>query len=65
MSTTLKTRAKNVKHNFMPASQSLVVGALFAACEDIWSMVKALGNLLLEIWLEAVYSTAMLIQRFR
>lgn len=65
MSTTLKARAKNVKHNFMPASQSLVTGALFAALEDIWNMMKALGNLLLEIWLETVYSTAILIQRFR
>lgn len=56
---------KKVDHRFMPASNSLLVGIISAAYEDLSLMMKALGNILLEIWLETVYNTATLIQRFR
>lgn len=56
---------QQVDHHFMPASNSLLVGIMNAAYEDLSLMMKALGNVLLEIWLETVYSTATLIQRFR
>lgn len=61
------THAKNTRFDkrFMPASNSLATGIVRAAFEDICLMMKSLGNLMLEIWLEAVYNTASFIQRLR
>lgn len=54
-----------ITHHFMPACNSLLAGIICAAYEDCCLMMKTLRDLLVEIWLETVYNTATLIQRFR
>ena len=66
MSTAFKARpVKKVAQQFMPASHSLATGMLSAVFEDLYRILRTMGNLLLEIWLETVYSTSLLIQRHR
>lgn len=62
---TLRKPDPSISHQFVPASELLATGIIQAACEDSFVMLKSLGNLLLEIWLETVYSTSLLIQRLR
>lgn len=65
MTHTLENPVKSFSRQFVPASESLATGIIRAAYEDVCSILKHTGSLVLEIWLESVYSTSLLIQRLR